>query len=90
MDPTLGIKAAELAMHGAVNWMRSNGHAKADKATLDRLVVVLREKTKAALSTALDDARNALACNMGTVAEYTFSASMTLAGIASAKEIFAK
>lgn len=81
----LGVAAADAAMRGCATYVRTNGLKVAD---LDRLVALLKVHAKAAVDAAMADAKNALEANMGAVAESTFVASFTLAGVTAAKEYF--
>jgi hypothetical protein len=82
----LGRIAADAAMRGAVEYGRR--HAVDFNANLDRLLHAIRKHAKAAVGPAMDDAKAALDAGMGKVAEATFLASMTAAGIAACKEVF--
>lgn len=82
----LGTKAANLTAYGFRDYVHAHGIT-VTVADLDRAVVLLRTHCKAALFTALDDARDALSTGMDKVAEATFAATMRLAGIKAAKEL---
>lgn len=75
----------QVAMHAAVDYVRANG----GKVDTGRLSDLLKVNMKAALFEALDDAMEATKCGMHQIAEATFTASMQLVGIKSAKEALA-
>lgn len=74
--------AMAAAQRAAVEWLRVHNQ----KADADALAECLAAMVKIRMPAALHDARQALECNMGKVAERTFLASMALAGIEAAKE----
>lgn len=78
-----GDKAANVAMKAAAEYIRTN------KLTVDIDAVVesLKTHVKAALGPAMDDAREAYKAGMMSVAEQTFMASMSLAGIEAVKAV---
>jgi len=78
----VGRLAADVAEKAAVAYLQKNGLA----ANAEALAECLRSWTKAKLSEALADAKAALDCGMGQMAETTFLATMALAGIEAAKE----
>jgi hypothetical protein len=80
---TLGQKAAEAAMRGAATYIRTN---KLENLDLERITQLIRIRAKAALPEALRDAKDALDINQGQMAQATFMASMTLAGINAVKD----
>jgi hypothetical protein len=79
----LGTIAAETAMRAAAEYVRTNGLKVLD---YDAATACLRSYCKVYLPSALADAKSALDCGMGQVAETTFKATMALAGIEAAKE----
>ena len=79
---TLAEAAATFAMRGADEYLRRH-NLTADPAAL---ATCARSWVKLKLPEALQDAKDALACNMGQVAEQLFSATMMQAGIEAAKE----
>lgn len=84
---TLGVKAADIMMRGAVEFIRSRGLNPAD-VDLDAIVRELRSRSRAAVDEALADAKVALENPaMDKVAEMTFAATMKLAGIEAAKAV---
>ena len=83
---SLGSQAANVAMKGAAEYLRTKGQ-KPNDAQIDAIVEALRRHTKNAVSSALADAKAAVEAGMGGFANATFFASMKLAGIAAAKEI---
>ena len=86
----LGQKAANAAMQAAAAYLKPQVAAKlivADAAFYTLLVDTLRAEINAAMDEAIVDAKKALECNMGAVAEWTFTASMTAAGIKAAKAV---
>ena len=78
----LGDAAIRFALQGAQQYLSTN------KLTADpvALSACVRSWVKIKLPEALRDAKEALACNMGKVAEMTFASSMIQAGIEAAKE----
>lgn len=84
MNPTqaLADAALRIAARGAKEFMHQR-NLDADPAAL---IECIRACVKLHLPAALEDARQALACNMGQVAEATFATSMLQAGIDAAKE----
>lgn len=84
MNPTaqLADAALRIAARGAREYMHQR-NLDANPATL---IECIRACVKLHLPGALNDAREALACNMGQVAEATFAAAMLQAGIDAAKE----
>lgn len=86
----LGTMAAEIAMRAAIDYLKRNGKvAGIADAQIDRLLVLIRQCAKDAVGQALDEAGAALAAGMDRVAEATFGAAMTIAGIKAAKEYLA-
>lgn len=84
---TLGTKAAEVMMRGAVHFIRARGIATAD-VDIDALVRELRARSAAAVDEAMRDAKAALAVpGMERIAEATFATTMQLAGIQAAKAV---
>jgi hypothetical protein len=87
----LGQAAAEIVMRAAVQYLRqhdlvANVTANAD---LDRFLASIKQHTKAGLSAALDDAKEAFACGMDRVGEMTFRLAMSEIGVQAAKEFAA-
>jgi hypothetical protein len=82
MDNELAATACRIASQGAIEYLRVHGLT----ADMTALSECIRSWVKIKLPDALGDAREALACGMGHVAEQTFAASMMLAGIEAAKE----
>jgi hypothetical protein len=77
----LGTRAADIAMRGAVNKLHADRvDVPRDEATIETLLVLIREETCNALSGAMKDAEDAIKAGMGGFASATFGASMTLAG----------
>lgn len=88
----LGTMAADVAMRGAVDYLRANpvgGKRQYATEEIDRLLVLIRQYAKIAVVAALDDAGKAIEAGMVAVAEQTFRATMALAGIKAAQQ-FAK
>ncbi len=83
-DTGAGLVAAAsvFAMRGAAEYLRLHKLQAEDVA----LAVCVRSWIKIKLPGALHDAKQALDCNMGQVAEATFAASMVQAGIEAAME----
>lgn len=79
---SLGAIAADVAMRSAVAYL----HTHKLEADVDTLVACLRSHAKARLPEALASAKEAIEAGMAAMAEVTFRASMTLAGIEAAKE----
>lgn len=85
---SIGTHAADLAMRGAVEYLRQHDHlarVSRDDAALDRLIACLRAECRATLTEAMRDARDALSAGMAVAAETTFAASFRLAGIRAAR-----
>jgi len=84
--PDLVSVAAELMMRAAVRWCQVRGI----DVDADRLSAALRARGKVALDTATQDARDALAASPGLdrIAEQTFAATMALAGIQAACDVY--
>ena len=81
----LGTVAAEVAMRSAAAYLRKQ-NVDVQSINYDRLTETLRRSTKAALSQALDDAREAFECRMDAIGVQTFQASFVVAGVNAAKE----
>lgn len=79
----LGTIAADVAMRAAAEYIRINNLKVLD---YDAATECLRSYCKSRLPMALKDAKDALDCGMGQVAEATFKATMAMAGIEAAKE----
>jgi hypothetical protein len=89
-ETTMNAKVSSLvdvamitAMRAAREWFAQHKEAKYDFATLGEC---LKANVKIRLPQALADAKAAIECNMGQVAQQTFFATMALAGIDAAKE----
>lgn len=84
MNPTaqLADAALRIAARGAREYMHQR-NLDADAGTLFECV---KAHIRTALPEALEDARQAIECNMGQVAEQLFATSMLQAGIEAAKE----
>lgn len=78
----LGTVAAQIAMKSAVQYLTVH-KLKADPAALAEC---LKSWCKIQLPAALHDAREAMNCGMSQIAEATFAATMSIAGIEAAKE----
>lgn len=72
-----------MAVRGSQEYLRAH-NLSADSSAL---ATAIQKWVKASFDTALDDAKQALDCGMGAVAEQTFAASMMQAGITAAKEV---
>ncbi len=83
----LGIVATETAMRAAAEYLRLNEVTIVD---FRAATEIIREKTKAALGTALEDSKKALDCGMDQAAVATFKASFVQAGIDAGKAIQAE
>jgi hypothetical protein len=79
---TLADVAIQYVLRGAAQYLATHKLTATDSA----LAACCRAWAKIKLPEAMADAKEALACNMGSVAEMTFAASMTAAGIEAAKE----
>lgn len=84
---SFGKWAANTAMYGAVDYIKNNSIELTD-AQYDEVTVALRKHLKAAIPSALKDAKAAMGCGMTNVAQQTTEITFTLAGIAAAKEVF--
>lgn len=82
---SLGTVAAEVAMRSAAAYLQQH-NADTQAINYSRLTEILRRATRAALSQALEDAREAFACRMDTIGVWTFQASFVIAGTTAAKE----
>lgn len=80
----LANAAMEASVMGALEYIRAHGHKLDSKA----LSEVLERHCKAAIPGALDDAREAEQAGMNGLISATFLASMKLAGINAAKELY--
>lgn len=80
---TLGNAAATIAITAAGRWFREHPELTYD---LEALSGCLKANVKIRLPKALHDAREAVECNMTTIATQTFTADMILAGVEAAKE----
>ena len=82
---SLASRSSEVAMVAAADAIRSRGITSPD---FDALVSAIRSRAKDALSEAMADAKEALACNMGAAAEATWKASFRLAGIKAVADVY--
>ena len=82
----LASESIRAAARGAAEYLAQNG---GDDVSADDLHPVLVRHVQAALPGAIKDCNEAADCGMGAVAATTYMASMTLAGIAAAKELIA-
>ena len=76
-----GGRAAD---HSALAWL--DKHGLRDTVDAQTLADALESAIRGAMGSALDDAKAALDCGMTKIAEMTFVASMSLAGVAAAKK----
>lgn len=74
--------AIRAAARGAAEYLKAHGLTADNEA----LAECLRANIKIRIPDALREAKEAMGCNMGRVAELTFGASMMQAGIEAAKE----
>ena len=79
----LGTFAANVTLKAAVEYIRANNLKVLDYVAATECI---KSYCKTWLPIALKDAKAALDCNMGQVAEATFKATMAQAGIEAAKE----
>lgn len=79
----LARAAIQIAFRGAGEYCRAH-NLSVDPAALRESI---KKWVGRSIDSALDDAKQALDCNMGAVAEQTFAASMMQAGIEAAKEV---
>lgn len=77
--------AATISMKAAVAFLDKNKVTVPDS-EINVLLRLLKQHVESTIIEALEDAKLALEANMAQVAEQTFAASMTCAGIAAAKE----
>ncbi len=83
---TFSEAAGEAVMRGAASFVRVQGFTPTDE-QYEALTAQMRIAAREALPKALEDAREALAANMDSVAAATFESSMRLAGIEAAKAV---
>ncbi len=82
MEAQLAKISVEYAIRGATDYLRLNGIEVSDA---QRLLDLIRAQVKADIDEALNEAKDAIECNMTQVAECTFRAAMVQAGIMAAK-----
>ena len=80
----LAQASVDIALRAAIKWLEVHDF-KADCAALTEC---LRANVKIRMGKALHDAKEAIDCHMPDIAEQTFAAEMSLAGIDAAKESF--
>lgn len=80
-------KAVQIAMSAAVRYAIAKGHNPAAVADEKKWNDSVADAVKVQLPEAIQDAADAIACNMNQWAEVTFAASIRLAGISAAKKL---
>lgn len=89
----LGQKAADAAMVAAAAYIKPLVAAKVVATSPEfyaKLVDAIRAELDAVMDEAIADAKQALECRMEKLAEWSFMASMTAAGIKAAKSVHAE
>ena len=79
----LAEAATKIAARGAAEYLRAHSR----QADSTALAEALQRQITAKMQGALDDAAEALACHMESIAEHTFAASMMQAGSEAAKDV---
>jgi len=80
----LATTAANIAMAAAAKVVQGKTHEPKLERELNSLLDFIRFEVRARLDEALDDAKEAIDCNMPEIAKATFAASMRIAGTTAA------